>query len=71
MKFDPDALKAYRTKQRLTHEQLATKAGVTTSTVGRAERGEHVPEPATVYALAGALGVPLDALFVLEPENAA
>ncbi len=71
MKFDPQALKAFRTGQHLTIEQLASKAGVTSSTVGRAERGEHIPEPSTVYALAGALEVPLMELFILEPEEAA
>ncbi len=71
MKFDPQALKGFRRDQRLTIEQLAQRAGVTSSTVGRAERGEHIPEPSTVYALAGALDVPLMDLFILEPEEAA
>ena len=70
MKFNPDALKAFRAAQGLTIEQLAQRAGVTSSTIGRAERGSHTPDPNTVYSIAGALGVSISDLFEFE-ETAA
>jgi predicted ATPase/DNA-binding XRE family transcriptional regulator len=52
-------LRREREVARLTQEELAARAGLTPNAVGALERGEHRhPHPATVRALAAALGLP-------------
>lgn len=54
----------------LTREQLAVKAGLTMSTIGRVERGASQSAPvATVYALAQALGVTVEYLHIGDPSD--
>jgi len=48
----------------LTQAALAERAGLDPSTVGAVERGLRVPRADTAFRLAGALGVPVDKLFV-------
>ena len=49
-------VRALRRRQRMSRESLATKAGVSFSTVSRIEAGAHWPSARTVNALATALG---------------
>ena len=52
-----DRLKALRTEQALTQEELADKAGVAPNTVARLERNETEPHMSTARKLALALDV--------------
>lgn len=53
-----DYLRRYRELAGLTQEELAEKAGLTAKAIGALERGERQrPYPATVHALARALGL--------------
>lgn len=48
----------------LTQRELAADAGLHRSEVGMLERGLRTPRADTVFRLAGALGVPVEKLFV-------
>jgi XRE family transcriptional regulator, regulator of sulfur utilization len=50
----------------LAQEALAFKAGLSTSTISRIERGLHVPDIATLRKLAKALNVPLSIMLDAE-----
>ena len=56
-------LETLRKAAGLTREQLAVKAGISSSTVVRTEHGKHDPSVATLNALADALGVPVSRLL--------
>lgn len=56
-------LRRWRTTRELTLSELAEQAGVAKSTVSLIERGQGNPSIDTVWALAGALGVPFTSLF--------
>ena len=63
-------IRELRYRRGLTQAQLAYKAGVGEKTLKRVESGHtEVPRPATLAALAGALGVAVAAL--LEPADEA
>jgi transcriptional regulator with XRE-family HTH domain len=53
-----DKLKDVRRTKKWTRELLAAYSGISTSTIGRIERGELIPRAGTIIALAHALGVP-------------
>lgn len=57
-----ERLRAIRVRQRITQRQLAARAGVCQSVVSKAERGEDVPDLATVRKLARGLNVGLATL---------
>jgi transcriptional regulator with XRE-family HTH domain len=63
-------LKRLRTERELSLSALARKANVSKSTLFNLERGDGNPAVDTLWALAGALGVPIGALF-LDPSLAA
>lgn len=48
-----------------TRRELARRAEISPSTVGRVETEAHIPEPQTIERIADALGVPRDALLGL------
>jgi transcriptional regulator with XRE-family HTH domain len=50
-------LKHFRERARLTQQELADRAGISRTHVGRLETGDGVPSWPTVCALAWALGV--------------
>lgn len=52
-----------RKKRKLTQEELAERARIHVSTLGRIERGESNPPIHTVSKIAKALKVPLKELF--------
>ncbi|HEX3158233.1 MAG TPA: helix-turn-helix domain-containing protein [Gemmatimonadaceae bacterium] len=58
-----NTLKVQRAMRDLTQADLATMAGVTRKSVNAIETGRMVPSVLLALKLAGALGVPVDALF--------
>ena len=56
-------LREQRTKQNLTIEQLAEKAGLSPNYVGAIERGEKEPSLSTIVNLLNALSIPADVLL--------
>lgn len=63
MKFQPEALRRERTIGGYSARALARRAQVTPATITRAEAGETHPSPATVKALADALGIDVVDLY--------
>jgi transcriptional regulator with XRE-family HTH domain len=57
-----DKIKDARKTKKWTREILAAYSGVSTSTIGRIERGQLIPKASTIIALAHALGVPPEEL---------
>ncbi len=55
-------LREVRQAAGLTQEQLAARAGVTTSTIHVLERGGAVPKPATLAGLRSVLGPAVDGI---------
>ena len=55
-------IRALRKRRGLTLEALSALCGVSGNDLGRYERGEITPRPATVQKIARALGVPLEAI---------
>jgi len=56
-------LKALRSAQHLTHDELADRAKIHRTTVGLLERGERTPSVAMAAQISNALGVPLSDLL--------
>jgi XRE family transcriptional regulator, regulator of sulfur utilization len=66
----PAILVAERESQRLTQEQLAERAGIHVTTIGKIERGQQVPSLALLVLLAKALGCsPEELLRKVLPET--
>ena len=64
------SLKELREKRYLSQENLASKSGMTTSTINRLENGKQIPHFGTIRKLAEALGVePADINFNSKPQN--
>ena len=61
--FGP-GLRRLRLRRGLTQQQLASRAGITREQVSRLERGVHAPRYTTLFALSGALGVPVSRFLV-------
>lgn len=59
----PAILIAERESQRLTQEQLAERAGIHVTTIGKIERGQQVPSLALFVMLAQALSCPPEDLM--------
>ncbi len=53
-----DRIRSIRRRQGLTQVQLASEANVNQGHLSSIERGDHVPRPSTIRAIAVALGVP-------------
>ena len=58
-------LKEARATRGLSRPGLASRAGVSVSTIARVERGTTLPRPHVARRLAAALGVPADAVAEL------
>jgi transcriptional regulator with XRE-family HTH domain len=68
----PAIVIAEREAQRLTQEQLAERAGIHVTTIGKIERGQQVPSLALLVMLAKALACPPeDLLRRLLPDTSA
>ena len=62
-------LKKFRCKIDLTQEAFAQKLNISPQAVSKWERGESMPDPATLPMIASTLGVSLDRLFDHENEE--
>lgn len=56
-----DRVKELRTQNKLSQEQLALRAEITTAYLGQIERGEKNPTVVTVERICNALGISLSA----------
>jgi len=61
-------VKLLRRERRLTQEELAERAGLTSKFVGEVERAESNPSAASLARMAGALSVSMGDLFEADPE---
>ncbi|MBS0373694.1 MAG: helix-turn-helix transcriptional regulator [Proteobacteria bacterium] len=57
----------FRAEGSLSRRELAEKVGVNPQTIGFLERGEYAPSVTLALRLARLFGVPVEALFSLEP----
>lgn len=57
-----ERIKANRRARGWTREQLAVRANLSGSTIGRIERGGHTPHASVIIALARALDLPVEQL---------
>jgi transcriptional regulator with XRE-family HTH domain len=64
-------LAAHRTRLGLRVAELARRVGVTPSLISQIEHGQSRPSVSTLFALAQALDVPVDAFFRESPDPAA
>lgn len=64
-------LAAYRAERGLRVSDLARSVGVTASLISQIEQGRSRPSVSTLFAIAEALGVPVDAFFRETPEEPA
>lgn len=61
-------VKLLRRERRLTQEELAERAGLTSKFVGEVERAESNPSAASLARMAGALSVSMGDLFDADPD---
>jgi DNA-binding XRE family transcriptional regulator len=64
-------VRRFRRLADLTQEQLAERVGVTRQTILAVEKGKFTPSVALALELAEALGVSVDQLFQLKPNEEA
>ncbi len=62
-------LRKFRNDLGLTQEQLARRVNISAQAVSKWERGDSLPDPATLPAISDALGVSLDRLFDRDSES--
>jgi len=53
----------------MTQEQLADRVGVTRQTIIAIEQGKYAPSLPLAFRIAGAFGVPIEAVFQYEGEK--
>jgi transcriptional regulator with XRE-family HTH domain len=70
-RFDPSLLRAGREVRGITRQQVADKVDCSLSYVTLTELGYRQPAPETLAAMADAVGVALDDLFVIDDTKAA
>lgn len=59
-------IQTIRRELKLTQAQLAKKAGVTASCIGKIENGDRRPRPLTLYCICRALGITMTHALVGE-----
>lgn len=65
-----DRIRILRTEKGLSQEELAHRAGVSTSHIGKLERGEKNPSLSSIEKITNALGITLEDLFkYIQPSN--
>lgn len=62
-------LKDLRTEKGLTQTELAARLGVSRKTVNTVENGIFIPSTLLALAMAETLGVTVEDIFCLEPDN--
>jgi DNA-binding XRE family transcriptional regulator len=60
-------LPVLRAERGLSRQQVADAVGVHYQTIGYLERGEYTPSLALALRIAGLFGLPVEAVFSLEP----
>nr|WP_209468174.1 helix-turn-helix transcriptional regulator [Symbiobacterium terraclitae] len=63
-------LRAVRTEQHVTQQELADRAGVTRQTISAIENCQYVPSTLLAFVLARCLGKTVTELFYLEEVSA-
>lgn len=65
-----DRIRILRTEKGLSQEELAHRAGVSTSHIGKLERGEKNPSLSSIEKITNALGITLEDLFkYIQPSS--
>lgn len=67
---DPDRLYRQRVKARMSQRQAAKSAGISDTTICRAEKGTTSVQPETLHRLAAAYGCEVEDLMPAEPSAA-
>jgi putative transcriptional regulator len=62
-------LRVARVGQQLTQEELAKKVGVSRQTIVAIEAGNYVPSTLLALKLGQILGLPVEQIFQLEPQD--
>lgn len=62
-------VRRHRQLRDMTQQELADRIGVTRQTVLSIERGRYNPSVGLALRIAAVFGVPVEALFVIEPEE--
>lgn len=70
MQINGQAIEAARTLKKLSRERLAREVDVSTGTILRIERGEGSTAAETIAAIAVALEMPIEDMFVPNGEAA-
>lgn len=65
----PEALKSWRDERNMTQKELAVRSGVSASLIGMIETGDRQPSRLNAEDLATALGVPLEAIAFVYPDE--
>ena len=63
-------LASLRAERGISRQQLADTVGVHYQTIGYLERGEYSPSVTLALRIAGVFGLPLEAVFSLQPFRA-
>lgn len=67
MKMVHNRLTLFRVERKLSRKDLAAAVGVNPQTIGFLERGSYSPSVELALRLATVFGVPVEALFSLDP----
>lgn len=62
-------VKQHRARLNLTQEELGSRVGVRRQTVLAIEKGQYVPSTLLAFKIAKELGMSVDALFELVPDE--
>lgn len=64
-----NCIKKYREKNGITQGLLAEEAGIAQSSMSDIERGAQIPSIEVALRIAHALEIPVETLFILEPDE--
>ena len=67
--FSPKALLRARARAKLTQKELGKKSGISPHQIHRYEKGRTTPREVTILAIADALALNPDSLFIETTEN--
>nr|MBP3599368.1 helix-turn-helix transcriptional regulator [Eubacterium sp.] len=56
-------IRNFREAKKLSQEQLASRTGLATGTIGKIERGENIPKADTLFRISYELDIPCKLLF--------
>ena len=64
-----NSIKVERAKRDMTQEDLARAIGVSRQTINSIEKGRYVPSTLLALKMSALFEVPVNELFILEPED--